>query len=81
MKTISIPEELHKKILALKIQEETKTSAELIEKLYMEYRKKKLQELSDLFRKRMKEKEISFDQLLKKSKEIRKEISDEWFPD
>ena len=81
MKTISLPEELHKKILELKIQEETKTSAELIEKLYMEYRKKKLQELSDLFRKRMKEKEISFDQLLKKSKEIRKEISDEWFPD
>ena len=81
MKTISLPEELHKKILELKIQEETKTSAELIEKLYMEYRKKKLQELSDLFRKRMKEKEISFDQLLKKSKEIRKEISDEWFSD
>ena len=52
MKTISLPEELHKKILELKIQEETKTSAELIEKLYMEYRKKKLQELSDLFRKR-----------------------------
>ena len=81
MKTIPVPEDLHKRIMALKIEEGAKTSAEIIEKLIVEYRKKKLNDLSNLLRKKMEEKGMSFDELLKKSRKIREEIADEWYPD
>ena len=81
MKTIGIPEELHKKIVALKLQEEIKTSAELIEKLIIAYRKQKFEEASKLFRKKLKERGMALTDLLKASGKIREEISNEWFPD
>ena len=59
MKTISIPEELHKKIVALKMQEGAKNAAELIDKLIIEYRKQRLREFSEEFRKSLKEKGIT----------------------
>ncbi len=81
MKTIPVPEELHKQIITLKIQEGDKTIADLIERLITEYRKKRLDDLSKLFREKMDEKGMSFEELLKKSRKIREEIADEWFPD
>ena len=80
-KTISIPEDLHRKIIALKMQEGAKNAAELIEKLIVEYREKKFREASELFRRKLKESGMTFDEILKESRKIREEIADEWFPD
>lgn len=77
--TIAIPIELRNKLIALKMQEKAKNIAALIEKLYIEYRKQKLNELSDLFRKKLKERGVTFDELLKKSKKIREEIINGWY--
>lgn len=81
MKTISVPEELHKKIVELKMQERAKNAAELIDKLVIEYKKQKFHEASELFRKKMEEKGITLAELLKKSRKIREEIANEWYPD
>ena len=80
MKTISIPEELHKKIVALKMQEGAKNAAELIEKLIIEYKKQKLEEFSKKFRKALEKKGITIEQFLKDNKLVSGDISDEWYP-
>ena len=81
MKTISIPEDLHKEIMKLRLQKESKNTAELIKELLFEYRERKFLEASNLFRERLKEKNISFAHLLRESRKIREEIADEWYPD
>ena len=79
MKTIAIPEDLHQKLMQLRLQKGSKNSAELIKELLYEYREKRFLEASNLFKKRLKEKNISFSELLKKSRKIRGEIANEWF--
>jgi len=81
MKTIALPKDLHRELVNLKLELGNKNTAELIEKLIVEYKKRQFQEFSREVRKRMKEKGISFEELLKRSKKIREEIADEWWPD
>lgn len=81
MKTIAIPEDLHKELMQLRLQKGNKNTAELIKEVLFEYRQKKFLEASNLFRKKLKEKNISFEELLKRSRKIREEIADEWQPD
>ncbi len=81
MKTIALPEDIYKQLMSLKIQEGNKTAADLIDKLIIEYRKRKLAEAGEFFRKSLKESGLTFKQLLKESRKIREEIADEWFPD
>lgn len=81
MKTIAIPEDLHKEIMQLRFQKGNKNTAELIKEIMLEYKQKKFLEASKLFREKLKEKNISFSELLKRSRKIREEIADEWFPD
>jgi predicted CopG family antitoxin len=78
MKTIAIPEDLHKELMQMRIQKGDKNTAELIRELLFEFRQKKFLEASRLFRERLKEKNASFSEILKKSRKIREEISDEW---
>ncbi len=78
MKTIGISEQSHKNLINLKLEERTRNIEEIIEKLIIEYKKLKFIEASDLFKSKLKEKNISFHHILKKSKEVRKEIADEW---
>lgn len=79
MKTIALPEETYRELIELKLQQGDKTAAALINKLIIEYKKRKFLEASNLFRRKLAEKKISFPELLKKSRAIREEISDEWF--
>ena len=78
MKTIALPVDLHKELMKLRIQRGNKNTAELIKEMLFEYKQKRFIEASNLFRDRLKEKNISFAELLKKSKKIREEIADEW---
>lgn len=80
MKTIAIPEDLHKELMQLRIQKGNKNTAELIKEIVVEYRRKKFLEFSDLFKQKLRESGKSFDELLKASKKIKEEIADEWFP-
>ncbi len=81
MKTIALPEELHKELMLLRIQKGNKNIGELIKEMVVEYKKRRFIEASRMFKERLKEKNISFDELLKRSRKIREEIADEWFPD
>ncbi len=81
MKTISIPEDLHKQLVELKIREGQKNAAELIKKLIIEYRKQRLHEISKKFKEALAKKGITFEQFLKDARKIREEIADEWYPD
>jgi len=78
MKTIAIPDDLHKELMQLRIQKGDKNTAELIKELLFEFKQRRFLEASSLFRKKLKEKNLSFSDLLKKSKKIRGEIADEW---
>lgn len=79
MKTICIPGDLHRELMQLKLQNGNKNTAELIRELLFEYRQRKFLEASNLFKKKLKERNMSFSELLRKSRRIREEISDEWF--
>lgn len=81
MKTISIPEELHKEIVNLKLGERKKNTAELIEELVLLYKKRKFSEAGEKFRKALKENKKNFSDILKESKKIKEEIADEWLRD
>ena len=79
MKTISLPENLHKELVVLKLDENRKNTAELIERLIISYKQQKFLEASRKFRKAMKKKGLTLKELLKSSREIREEIANEWF--
>ena len=77
MKTIGIPEELHKELINLKLEEKNKNTAELIRNLLIAYKKQRFLEASNLFSKGLKQKNISFKEFLKRSRKIREEIANE----
>ena len=80
MKTISVPEELHKDLAKLKLDENRKNTAELIKQLVIEHRRQKFLRSSEIFREAMKKKGLTLKELLKRSRRIREEIADEGFP-
>ncbi|MBI3622474.1 hypothetical protein HY212_00135 [Candidatus Pacearchaeota archaeon] len=79
MKTIGIPEDLHKELIRLKLEGGNRNVAEIIKKLIYEYKKRQFLEFSDLFRESLAKNKKSFDTILKQSRKIREEIADEWF--
>jgi len=79
MKTIAIPEELHKKLLSLKLEYNNKNLADLMENMLIEYRKYQFLKASNLVRDKMKKNKVSLGDLLKKSKVVREEVANEWF--
>ncbi len=79
MKTIAVTEENHRELVNLKLQEGDKQVNNLISRLISEHKQRKFLEAGELFRKVLKEKGISFKELLKRSRKIREEIADEWF--
>ena len=81
MKTIAIPEDLHRELISLKLKEGNKNAAELIAKLISEYKKKKLDDFSSEIRERMQEKGLTLQELLRRSRKIREEIANERFSD
>jgi len=79
MKTIGIPEDLHKELTNLKLESGDKNTAELIRKLVIIYKEKKFLENSHKFNNLLKQRNISFKEFLKESRKEREKISDEWF--
>ncbi len=79
MKTVGIPEDIHKELINLKLESGDRNVAEIIRKLIYEYKKRKFLEFSDSFKKSLSKNKKSFDKLLENSRKIREEISDEWF--
>jgi predicted CopG family antitoxin len=78
MKTIALPEETYKELISLKIQENNRSAAVLIDKLVLEYKKKKFLDANTLFRRKLNEKNVGFSNFLKKSARIKGEVSNEW---
>lgn len=81
IKTISIPEDLHKELIKLKLDYGDKNVAEIIKKLILFYKRQKLLEHSIKFRESLKKKGITFEEFLKRAEKIREEVADELFPD
>ena len=79
MKTVSMPEDIHRRLVELRISEGDKTASDIINKLIIEYKKQKFLTASNLFKEKLSKKNISFEELLKRSSKIKEEISNEWF--
>ena len=79
MKTISIPEDLHKNLIDLKLDQKDKNMASLLKKLVLAYKERQFLDSSDRFRKMLGEKKITFNKFLKESRKVRGEIGEEWF--
>ena len=77
MKTIAIPEDLHKELITLKLEGANKNAAELIKVLIKAYKKQRFLEASNLFRRKLAEKNLKFEEFLKKSDKIREELAHE----
>ena len=73
-KSLIVSEKVHNELVKLKLLERAKNVSDLLEKLIIEYRKQKLKEFRDEFKKALKEKGISFDEFLKKAGKIREEM-------
>ncbi len=81
MKSIVISEETHRKFIEEKMQERAKTADELLGKMIIERRKQRLHAASKMFREALDKKGITLAELLRRSRKIREEIADEWYPD
>lgn len=79
MKTIGIPENLHKELVNLKLEEKNKNMADIIKRLITSYKEQRFLEASQKFRNMLKKEGKSFSEFLKESEKIKKEIADEWF--
>ena len=79
MKTVGIPENVHRELMNLKINYGYKNTALLLEDMVHEFRREKLLEASKEIRKKMSEKKISFKELMNRARKPREEIYDEWF--
>ena len=77
MKTISLPEDLHKELARLKLEEGRKNTAELIKQLVVGYKKQKFLRASRIFNDAMKKKGLTLKKLIAKSERIREELADE----
>ncbi len=80
-KSVIVSEKVHNELMKLKMQEKIKNFDSLINNLIIEYKKQKLNDISKKFKESLDKRGITFDELLKKSRKIREEISDEWYPD
>lgn len=81
MKTIGIPEDLHKELIKLKLESGDRNVAEMIKKLVYEHKKRQFLENSLKFNEMLKKSGKTFDEFLKESRKVREEIADEWFPE
>ena len=79
MKTIGVPEDLHKELIKLKLESGNRNVSEIIKKLVYEHKKRQFLEFSDLFKNSLIKKKKSFDKILKQSRKTSEEIADEWF--
>jgi len=79
VKTICIPEDLHKELMKLKIDDGNKNIADIIKKMLIIYREQKLLEHSKKFRETLKKKNMTFEQFLRRADRVREEIADELF--
>jgi predicted CopG family antitoxin len=81
VKTISIPEDLHKELIRLKLDYGDKNVADMIRKLIVFYKQQRFLEHSKKFREAIKKQGISFEEFLKRAEKIREGVADELFPD
>lgn len=79
MKTAGLSEKTHKELQKLKIESGAKSMEDLIEKMILEHKKRKLLESSFLFRKAVKKQRLKLSDATRHSHRIRDEIYDEWF--
>lgn len=77
MKTIAISGDVHRELVNLKLEGANKNASELIKVLIKAYKKQRFLEASNLFRRKLAEKNISFEEFLKRSDKIREELADE----
>lgn len=81
VKTICIPEELHKELVMLKLNQGDKNISERIKELIIAYKELEFLKSSIKFREMLNKKGISFEKFLKDAEKIREEVADELFPD
>jgi predicted CopG family antitoxin len=80
VKTISIPEDLHKELMRIKLDSNNKNIAEILKQMLIAYREKKLLEHSKKFKGILKKEGVTFEEFLKRAEKIREEVANELFP-
>lgn len=78
MKTLALSDETHRQLMEMKLQMGYKSVDELERDMISEFRKKRLDEASEWFRRGLKESGLTFRQFLKRSEKIRKELANEY---
>lgn len=79
VKTISIPEDLHKELIKLKLDSGNRNVADMLKKLILCYKEQKFLDHSRKFREILKKEGKSFEDFLKELREVREEIANEEF--
>ena len=81
IKTIQMPEDLHREIMQIKLNQGERNIAQIIRELLLAYKEKKFQEHSRKFKEMLKKRKESFEDFLKDARKVREEIADEQYPD
>lgn len=77
--TISVSDDIRKKLLGMKVELGYKSIEELLQTMITYFENKQLERASELFRKKLKEKNLSLSDIQRENERIRKEVYAEWF--
>ena len=80
MKTIALPEDLHKELMKIKLNNSDKSISEILRKMLCAYKEQQFLENSRRFREMIKKSGKSFDQFLKEARKVKEEVVNEQFP-
>jgi len=81
MKTIALPEDLHKELLRLKLDHGSKNVSDILRKMLNAYRRQRFLQASKMFNEMLRKSGKSFKQFLKDADKIKEEVVNEQFPD
>ena len=81
MKTLGIPEDLHKELMRLRLDEGDKNVTSVLRKMLHTYKEKQFLENSKKFKEMLKKSGKSFEQFLEDARRIKEEVVNEEFPD
>ena len=81
IKTIQMPEDLHKEIMQIKLNQGQRNTAQIIRERLLAYKEKKFQEHSRKFKEMLKKRGENFEDFLNDARKVREEIANEQYLD
>jgi len=77
--TITVSEEVRRKLMGMKLELGYRSVEELLKAMIADFEEKQLEKASESFRKKLKERNLTLEGIMRENEKIRREIYKEWF--